>query len=175
VSIQPPSDIVLDVAQAADPAKSMAATQKLLRGAAPGDVDTAFSNVMENVSVPMDKTASLKTQLGLMNARTALNQTSNADDVRTKAYQGLEALVFQNLFETTLPHDTSLGDGMAGNVWRSMMAEQLGKQTAKMIDLGLFPKADGAHASELHKSLRQKAVTDTPSPETGVATIGSST
>jgi len=147
VSIQPPSDIVLDVAQAADPLKSMAAAQKLMRAASPGDVDANFSAALENVTQPLDKTADLKTQLGMMNAHAALAQT-NPEDARMKAYKGLEALVFQNLFETTLPHDSSLGSGMAGDVWRSMMAEQMGKQAAKMIDLGLFPKTDTARASQ---------------------------
>ncbi len=174
MSIQPPSDIVLDVAQAADPAKSMAATQKLTRAASPDEMNTAFSNVMENVSTPPDNTASLKTQLGLMNARTALTQPSNAEDTRMKAYQGLEALVFQNLFETTLPHDSSMGDGMAGNVWRSMMAEQLGKQTAKMIDLGLFPKAEASHASQPNKCFPQKTSMETLLPASDIAKVGSS-
>jgi hypothetical protein len=174
VSIQPPSDIVLDVAQAADPVKSVAAAQKLLRASSPDGSETAFSNVLENVTAPLDNTAGLKTQLGMMNPRASIKQTGNAEDMRTKAYQGLEALVFQNLFETTLPHDSSLGSGMAGDVWRSMMAEQLGKQTAKMIDLGLFPKAEGAHTSQSSRSVPQKAIADPPLPVSDTVIGGSS-
>jgi len=174
VSIQPPSDIVLDVAQAADPVKSMAATQKLLRASSPDGTGAAFSNVLEDVTMPPDNTANLKTQLGLMNARASMTQTANAEDTRTKAYQGLETLIFQNLFETTLPHDSSLGSGMAGDIWRSMMAEQLAKQSAKMIDLGLFPKAEGAHTSQPGKNVLQKAVADPPLPVSGTTITGSS-
>jgi hypothetical protein len=134
--------------------KSMAATQKLIRAASPDDADARFSAALENVSLPSDTTAEFKNTLGLMNAHAALAQV-NPEDARMKAYKGLEALVFQNLFETTLPHDSSLGTGMAGDVWRSMMADQMGKQAAKMIDLGLFPKTEIAHPSHASASLQK--------------------
>ncbi len=140
MSIQPPSDIVLDVAQAADPVKSMAATQRLTQIAAPNGSSGDFSGVLENLAPALDNAANLRTQLGLMGGSPGIGH-GDQGDARTKAYKGLEALIFQNLFETTLPHDESLGQGMAGDVWRSMLAEQLGKQTANIIDLGLLPKS----------------------------------
>ncbi len=173
MSIQPPSDIVLDVAQAADPVKSMAATQRLMRPASPDDPSANFSNALEKASVPLDNTANLKTQLGLMGTPTSVSHLNSAD-ARTKAYKGLEALVFQNLFETTLPRDESLGSGMAGNVWRSMMAEQLGKQAAKMIDLGLFPKSDAAHDHRALKALPHRSTPEASSITTDTEPVGSS-
>ncbi len=146
MSIQPPSDIVLDVAQAADPLKSMAATQKLMRAAASDPSEQGFGDVMENVSAPMADAANAQSRLGFMSVGSGSAHPGPVD-AKTKAYKGLEALVFQNLFETTLPHDESLGTGMAGDVWRSMLAEQLGKQTANVIDLGLFPKTSGSQGS----------------------------
>jgi hypothetical protein len=171
VSIQPPSDIVLDVAQAADPVKSMAATQRLVRMTAPDVSGDDFSGVLENVAVPLDNTANLRTRLGLMSGTQGVGH-AGPTDAQTKAYKGLEALVFQNLFETTLPHDESLGEGMAGGVWRSMMAEQLGKQTANMIDLGLFPKSDAAHAPAMVKTLSQGTADKTSSPDSDPETFG---
>ena len=153
MSIQPPSDIVLDVAQAADPVKSMAATQRLTQMAGPGAASEDFSGVLENVSVPLDNTANLRSRLNLIGGSSGGAGTSGPADARTKAYQGLEALILQNLFETSLPHDESLGGGMAGDVWRSMMAEQLGKQTAKVVDLKLFPKTGSAHEPEALRDL----------------------
>lgn len=149
MSIQPPSDIVLDVSQAADPAKSMAASQRLVQMGAP---DGDFSGVLETLSPPLENTADLRTRLGMMGGSPGIGH-ADPTDARTRAYKGLEALVFQNLFETTLPHDTTLGSGMAGDVWRSMLAEQLGKQTAKMIDLGLVPKSKAAHAPQISNGL----------------------
>lgn len=161
MSIQPPSDIVLDVAQAADPVKSMAATQRLMRIAGPDTASGDFSEVLENVSTPPNNAANLRTRLNFMGGSPGINQLGPAD-AQTKAYKGLEALIFQNLFETTLPHDESLGPGMAGDVWRSMLAEQLGKQTANMIDLGIFPKAGTAHGSQTGKGLMQRPVSKVP-------------
>ncbi len=151
MSIQPPSDIVLDVAQAADPLKSMAAAQKLMRATATDPSNEGFGEVLENVSAPTGD-ANLQSRLGFMSVAPGAGHPS-AVDPKTKAYKGLEALIFQNLFETTLPHDESLGAGMAGDVWRSMMAEQLGKQAANVIDLGLFPKTKASHASAAGNSL----------------------
>jgi peptidoglycan hydrolase FlgJ len=145
VSIQPPSDIVLDVAQAADPVKSTAATQRLTQMSVLDGTSGDFSGVLKNLSVPLDNTANLRTRLGLIGGSPGGTSASNAADARTKAYKGLAALIFQNLFETTLPHDASMGKGMAGDVWRSMLAEQLGKQTADVVDLGLLPKIKTAH------------------------------
>jgi hypothetical protein len=108
-----------------------------------------------------------------MNAHSSLPHLS-PEDARTKAYKGLEALVFQNLFETTLPHDESLGSGMAGNVWRSMMAEQLGKQTAKLVDLGLFPKTGSAHDHQALKSTLHKNAADILMPAQTSDVVGSS-
>ncbi len=173
MSIQPPSDIVLDVAQAADPAKSMAAAQRLMRAGPPEDANAGFSTVLEKVSVPLDNNANLRTQLELMGNHSPFGRTAT-EDTRTKAYKGLEALVFQNLFETTLPHDESLGSGMAGNVWRSMMAEQLGKQAAKMIDLGLFPKTDAAHAHQPGQEALRKSPSDASQAPSQTDPVGSS-
>ncbi len=161
MSIQPPSDIVLDVAQAADPVKSMAATQRLTQMGALDGTGGDFSGVLENLSPPLDNTAGLRTRLGAMGGSPGIGQAAPTD-ARAKAFKGLEALVFQNLFETTLPHDTSLGSGMAGDVWRSMLAEQLGKQTAKMIDLGLMPKSGPAHAPETNRGLPRDNIAAPP-------------
>ncbi len=144
MSIQPPSDIVLDVAQAADPVKSMAAAQKLMRMSAPAETASAgFSDVLGNMAAPADDhLANLRGRLSLPEG----TADAAASDARTKAYKGMEALVLQNLFEETLPKDDSVifGKGMAGNVWRSMLAEQLSKQMVKVVDLGLFPKPAAA-------------------------------
>lgn len=57
-----------------------------------------------------------------------------------KAYEGLEALLLQNLAETMLPKSSDLfGKGGAGMVWRSMLAQQLGEALAKRVNLGIEP------------------------------------
>lgn len=160
MSIQPPSDIVLDVAQAADPVKSLAAAQRLTKLSPSDGAGDGFSGVLENLAPLTDNSASLRSRLNVMGG----SGSSAATDARTKAYKGLEALIFQNLFETTLPHDTSLGPGMAGDVWRSMMAEQLSKQIANVVDLGLMPKSPASHKIEPGHTLSSGASTETPPP-----------
>jgi len=64
-------------------------------------------------------------------------------DAQTKAYKGLEQLVLQKLVETMLPNDAGelFGHGAAGDIWRSMLAEQLAAQIGKSVDLGLAKAA----------------------------------
>jgi len=146
VSIQPPSDIVLDVAQAADPTKSYEAAQRLARIGATDPSGAAFSGIMQGAS-PLshaDPLAGIGGRIG--SAPGPMNLRMNvADDPQAKAFKGLQALIFQNLFEVALPHDSTMGEGMAADTYRSMMAEQLGKQMSEVVDLGIMPKTGSLH------------------------------
>lgn len=130
VSINPVSDIVLDVARAADPVKSRVAAEKLSRGEAPNQAPAGGFDHM------------------LANAATALQASRNSVgsggthpriDAQTKAYKGLEQLVLKNLMESMLPKESGafFGNGTAGDVWRSFLADQLAAQLGKSVDLGL--------------------------------------
>ncbi len=74
-------------------------------------------------------------------------------DPQTKAYRGFEAMVLQNLVETMLPSSEEFfGEGTAGLIWKSMLADQLGTELAKKVDLGIGPKHAGrAHSAPLHR------------------------
>jgi peptidoglycan hydrolase FlgJ len=66
VSINPPSDIVLDVARAADPARSVAATERLAQMAPSSEAaDANFSNVLSELRTPRGDPVGLRTQLEL--------------------------------------------------------------------------------------------------------------
>ncbi len=73
-----------------------------------------------------------------MSGKPALTAPVPMND-QAKAYKGLEELVLQRLVEVMLPKEDSgvFGGGTAGDVWRSMLAEQLAKQIGKSVDLGL--------------------------------------
>jgi hypothetical protein len=160
VSIRPPSDIVLDVANAADPASSAAATERLAKAA--GDTsksDSDFSNVMAEVeqeppvamaanagapvpiplAVPAHVTASpLLTQPHFSEASQASAAPGSAD---AKVYQGFQAVLLQNVLSMMLPESSDFfGEGSAGEIWRSMLAEQLGDSLSKKMDLGIMPR-----------------------------------
>jgi len=156
VSIQPPSDIVLDVAQAADPTKSYEATQRLMRIGQTDNSGAAFSGIMQNVSSQSDVLSSLGSRIGA-GPITPRNAVPVSTDPQAKAFKSLQALIFQNLLEVALPHDESMGKGMAADAWRSMMAEHLAKQMSDAVDLGLMPKTGALHdaleaGKQAHKS-----------------------
>jgi len=57
------------------------------------------------------------------------------------AYQKFEAMVLQNFVKNMLPtSDTLYGKGNAGEIWKGMMAEQLGNTLAKDGGVGIAEK-----------------------------------
>jgi flagellar protein FlgJ len=157
VSINPPSDIVLDVARAADPARSVEATERLARmGPDTEPVAGGFSNVLRGLPREPATTAELQTQMELSRAspQTRGERTATEPlDPQTKAYHNFEALVLQNLVETMLPNSEEFfGEGTAGTIWKSMLAKELGTDLAKKVDLGIGPKHGyKPHALALHQ------------------------
>jgi len=149
VSINPTSDILLDVARAADPAKSTAAAERLSRLAADGGVDDMqFANILSDVKTP--SSAPLP---AIAEPRFANEAPEKAKDLaETKAYQGIAALLLENLVENMLPDsDEFFGEEAGAGVWRSMLAQELGTSLSKTLDLGIGPKhgklSHGHHAA----------------------------
>lgn len=167
MSIRPASDIILDVARAADPLKARAAMERLARiGSDAGEGSQDFAVAMApHTRVPTSPqhqiTPLVKTPAG---SRTPI-------DAQTKASEGIEALVLQRLVETMLPKETSqiFGSGTAGDMWKSMLAEELAKSLGKSIDLGLFKNglpgtstiaAGGPHETLQRAETQQDALGD---------------
>ncbi|MGB8279258.1 MAG: rod-binding protein [Methylovirgula sp.] len=140
MSIKPPSDLLVDVARAADPATSAAAAERLAKIAADGGKsDPAFSEVLSEVGAPPPSPVNSAAQVAV--AAVPQRFSSPPIDADKKAYQGLEALLLQNVVKTMLPESSDIfGEGTAGAIWRSMLAEELGTDLAKKIDLGIAPK-----------------------------------
>jgi len=136
VSINPVSDIVLDVARAADPVKSRAAADKLSRGEAVNQASSSgFDHVLANATAPLK--ASQK-NIGGIGTNSA--ELLPSMDARTKAYKGLEQLVLKSLVESMLPKESGafFGTGTASDIWRSFLVDQLATQVGKTVDLGVF-------------------------------------
>ena len=143
MAIAPPSDIVLDVAQAADPLRLQAATSKLARLAAGSPVASdSFEIHVQNAGD------------GKPAARPLAGSTHFADSpvVRTQVgspYQKFEAMVLQSFVENILPKDENLfGDAASADMCRSMLAEQLATQLAKGGSLGIAKLIKSAHPPE---------------------------
>jgi Rod binding domain-containing protein len=155
MAIKPPSDIILEVSQAADPERIKVAAAKLEKlGESAG---TAFAQVMDKIenapskSPTPDPGGPLRPSLpfDVARARTELRndvtrlqnatQTASAGTDRAKAMQDFEAVVLQSFISSMLPENAEnvYGEGTAGSVWKSMLSEQISKQMAKSGGIGI--------------------------------------
>lgn len=135
MSITPTSDIVLDVARAADPARSAAATARLARIAKGEQVSSpGFAEVAE-----AERVGPLESHMSSVAAPDVGMRTIQRAGARSQAIKGVEQLVLQKLVEAMLPKETGVlfGRGTAGDMWRSMLAEQLAAQIGAVVDLGM--------------------------------------
>jgi flagellar protein FlgJ len=131
MSIFPATDIISDVARAADPQKANAAFARLASMAA----DRKDSVAGQEFSVAVAPRSAV-----VGPRATSLLSASPPPQVENLSVtQKFEAFLLQNWLETLLPKEESgsFGSGPGANVWRSMMAEQLGQKLASAGCLGL--------------------------------------
>lgn len=132
MAIAPPSDLVLDVLRAANPMDVQAAHEKLKANKA------AFA-----ASSLAEKGAGFESAVGILNdaaSKAGLGnlRTEKVDEV-PKVYQQFESVVLQTFVKEMMPDDTEsvFGKGNAGEIWKSMMAEQIGEVMAKDGGIGI--------------------------------------
>lgn len=144
MAIQPPSDILLDVANAADPAQVRAASARLAKlaadPAAAADFNQALTTVAQQDQTPFAGPG----------PRVAIGAPTNRIDRAPKdaaaAYQKFEAVLLQKFVEAMLPKDDQLyGDKESAEVYRSMMAEQFANQIAKAGGIGIAKSMAAKH------------------------------
>lgn len=140
MAISPPSDIVMDVVNAADPTRVQMAQEKLrtqtatLAAARLTREDQGFSTDVAS----LDRTAGLR-----LDRTTALRtQTKDASKEAAETpetYRKFEAMVLQNFLKYMMPSDNEdvYGKGMAGDIWKSMSAEQIANAIAKRGGIGI--------------------------------------
>ena len=144
MSIAPPSDIVLDVAQAADPQRLQAATSKLAKmasGSATVPDDFATLLTQAGGGSPSSPTApTLRNSTMTMPHTMVVNQPASP-------YRKFEAVLLQTFVQEIIPKDEQLfGDAASADISRSMMAEQLANQLAKSGRIGIARMIEKAHA-----------------------------
>jgi hypothetical protein len=141
VAINLPSDIVLEVARAADPEAARSATSRLMSlGETNGASSQDFSEIVDGMQVQSTSVGQGASQMAAPEIRDQSDPTAASSPAH--AFQGFEALFLQNLIEMMLPQDSAgmFGEGTAGEMWRSMLAEQLGSQVAKSDRSGIFSR-----------------------------------
>jgi hypothetical protein len=139
MAISPPSDIISDVARAADPARLQAASRKLMDGASPVD-GASFDDA---VKAAADKSL-MMSGADIYSLRNSLRndaENANAEKAR-QAHQEFEAYILQTFVESMLPKEAenTYGKGSAGSIWKSMLAEQIGAQLSKAGGIGIADK-----------------------------------
>lgn len=147
MAISPPSDIVSDVARAADPARYQAAAQKLAAGASPAD-GASFDEAVKMASGRSVAGGGFDvyTMRNSLRNDAELTSTSKAK----QAHEQFEAYVLQTFIESMMPKDAenTFGKGTAGSVWKSMMAEQISAQITKSGGVGIAKHLLGKANSE---------------------------
>lgn len=133
------SDIISDVAAAADPARAELARRRL--EALAGDVDGGFARLVE----PGASAAQSRPSIGAVKLESPRHQSvaravSGAGSVEA-AYRALGGVLLQKTFETMLPAQGGAGKSTAASMWKSMLAQRLADSVAASI----FP-APGASA-----------------------------
>jgi peptidoglycan hydrolase FlgJ len=178
MTIAPASDIVLDALMAADPAKSRAVADKLsqMRPSRVGDFDTAVAE--PDAALKAASTASVgaaRQQAADATALLAQRPPPRIDTAGSRggaippAYRKFEAFVLQTFIESMLPRGSAVnfGKGVAGDVWRSMLAEQLGNAVAKSGGVGIAKFLAAAHPGEAPSD--RKVPAQIPPPAVGLS------
>jgi hypothetical protein len=145
VAINPPSDIVLDVINAADPTRAEAATQRL-NALGAGAASDDFAKVLDTTAP--SSTTGVAAAVGMANARATLLKKDLAASQKTAhAEVEFEATLLNNFVGEMLPKDAPgvYGEGTAGDVWRSMLGDQIAHQIAKSGELGIAKRLFATH------------------------------
>jgi Rod binding domain-containing protein len=140
MAVSPPSDIVLDVARAADSAEIAEARTRLVNASAARNAEGAFS--LSEVSATT----------GTRNAASAAATTP----VRDKdSFVKFEAMVLRNFVEAMMPKSAEAvyGKGLAGDMWKSMMAEQVANVVAERGGVGIADRVLGDYYMEADRKV----------------------
>jgi len=194
MAIRPPSDIVLDVARAADPMRYEQAKLKLheISTAGGASFDDVFGEVVRQPSRRQMRFDQATAMMHFRNTA-ALNQTScsargNVDPRKAAAYEAFEAMTLKTVVETMLPSNSEavFGKGFAGGVWKSLMAEQVAAQMARSGGIGIaerllaadrgndetsVPRTVDALADDIAGAGERRAAATEAKPATAAATL----
>ncbi|MCG6121767.1 MAG: rod-binding protein [Microvirga sp.] len=159
--ISPSTDIILEVARAADPGRMAAATERLVGFAAGGGPDAgAFAQALGEAD---GRRAGSTRSFDQGSARVALQNRAllgHAADsgpaggaprvAETRAltpHQQFEAFVLRNFVETMLPDDSSaaFGSGTAGDIWKGMLADKIADEMARAGGIGIAEQLARSH------------------------------
>ena len=174
LAINPPSDIILDVAKAADPLQYSAAVERLAQiGGAPevaDGFDLLLNKLEPSENAPAPKADAFDwTRADLRSRLDPFTQREMQDGPQPAQVQ-FEAFVLQTFIQSMFPKDAEhvFGGGIAGSTWSSMLAEQVAGQVAKAGGIGIADELAALHTPSrqsygLSAILSDQAAGTTPS------------
>ena len=139
MAISIPSDLVLDVVNAADPVERQLASQRL-DSAPRGAMQVASAgDGTEAAAASFAKQYASIAQPAVLSDAGISRYSKGVSKVQNPVSEKFVALMLHEMLETMLPRDTEgiYGEGLSGDMWRSMLAEQVGNQMAKSDKLDL--------------------------------------
>ncbi|AQX20308.1 rod-binding protein [Bartonella sp. WD16.2] len=160
MAIQPPSDIVLDVARAADPVEYRASVEKLrdLRNTTHAQTHVhQENNFAQLVHADYENSYSVIQH----DSPQVHIKPQSIENKNTEAFKNFEAFILQTFVENmfTTEMQSIFGKGQAGQIWKFMMAEQLAKEFAISGGIGIAQmliseqakKEDGSYNGERNR------------------------
>jgi hypothetical protein len=159
MSIRPPSDIVLDVARAADPERLAAATSRLQTFALNKSGGPAFQDVAEGVGRTKTAEGARKAvpaaPLDPSMVLARLSDTGAHRRVDDKAsphapFRQFEAVVLRSFVESMMPpkSEAVFGRGTAGQIWKGLLADEIGSAMARSGGLGIAKQVASVHGAK---------------------------
>jgi hypothetical protein len=153
VAIRPPSDLVLDVAAAAHPARLKEAQARLekVRADAPQEKPGKEFEPRKTFEPEKEFNAALQAASAISAPRAVspppATFTEGKPQDKAKAMEKLEAFFLRTVVDEIMPKDAEsvFGSGTAGSVWKSMLAEQVANELAKSARFGIAERLAGNH------------------------------
>ena len=151
MAIRPPSDLVLDVAAAAHPAKLKEAQARLEKARAETSEDEPGNQF--DAALQLAAASVTPTRPAASPPPAVFAEGGGAD--KAKAMQKLEAFFLRTVVDQIMPEDAEsvFGSGTAGSVWKSMMAEQVANELAKSARFGIAERLAGNHFTPAPRTL----------------------
>ncbi|ALE02983.1 rod-binding protein [Bartonella ancashensis] len=134
MAIQPLSDIVFDVARAADPLEYRASVEKLYSAQ-----NVVRTQGVEQVGERFSELVSSDLLALKGEGHQAPMQSETAKDRESEVFRDFESFMLQSLIENMFTTDSQsfFGKGQTGKIWKSMMVEQLAKEFANSGGIGV--------------------------------------
>ncbi|MEO3384869.1 rod-binding protein [Mesorhizobium sp. CAU 1741] len=141
MAISPPGDIIMDVVKAADPTAVQTARTRLA---------TMAGRAGES--------------LGFSVAGTPAAKGGDASAETPEAFAKFEAMVLQTFLQNMLPKETSsvYGEGLAGEMWQSLLAEKLGDAMAERGGIGIADRILRSYYMEGDEKVPLQGVSNDP-------------